>query len=198
MRRAILLFLLLMGCSPLAWSACTVTPTNGVFGTVTSFALNSTEQEISGSLTVQCDAVLLNLLTGNAITMQLSSASAAVSNRAILRRVDNPASTDTIPVRLCGAAGCNNNSETLIGGSYTWSGNALLDLLNTRRIGPARRLRLVADRHRAPRRDGDHQHYQRLHYHHCAKRQLRQRAAGQKLPGGGAGRRGDLHQRQRL
>ncbi len=134
MRRAIMLFLLLMGCSPLAWSACTVTPTNGVFGTVTSFALNSTEQEISGSLTVQCDAVLLNLLTGNAITMQLSSASAAVSNRAILRRVDNPASTDTIPVRLCGAAGCNNNSETLIGGSYTWSGNALLDLLNTRRI----------------------------------------------------------------
>jgi len=132
MRRAILLFLLLMGCSPLAWSACTVTPTNGVFGTVTSFALNSTEQEISGNLRIACDVVLLNLLTNNSVTMQVTGASAAASNRAIMRRVDNPASSDTIPVRLCGAAACASNSEALIGGSYTWNGALLLDLLSTR------------------------------------------------------------------
>lgn len=130
MRRLLFLFLLL--CAAPAWSACTVSTVNGAFGTVTSFVLNAGAQTTTGRLVVRCDAIL-NLLTNDSITLTLTGATVTATNRAAMKRSDNAAITDTIPVRLCGQANCANNSEINIGGnSYTWSGAALLELLGSR------------------------------------------------------------------
>jgi len=128
MRRLILL-LLLLGSSFHAWSACTVSTTNGAFGTVTSFAVNSTAQTTTANLLLRCDTVL-NLLTNDSVTLTLTGASAVATNRGAMKRTDNTAITDQIPVRVCGQSGCPANSEVTIGGtSYTWSGGVLLGLL---------------------------------------------------------------------
>ncbi|AIA25022.1 Csu type fimbrial protein [Kosakonia sacchari] len=129
--RRLLLLLLLLSCGP-AWSACTVSTTNGAFGSVTSFVLNATAQNTTASLIVRCDAAL-NLLTNDSITLTLTGASATASNRGVMKRSDNAAVTDAIPIRVCGQANCANNSEaTISGNSYTWSGAVLLALLGTR------------------------------------------------------------------
>lgn len=130
MRR--LLFLLLLLCSSQVWAACTVSTTNGAFGTVTSFVLNSTAQNTTANLIVRCDAAL-NLLTNDSVTLTLTGATATATNRGAMRRSDNAAVTDSIPVRVCGQANCANNSEATIGGtSYTWSGPTLLALLGSK------------------------------------------------------------------
>lgn len=130
MRRLILLLLLL--CSGQVWSACTVSTTNGAFGPVTSFVLNTTAQTASANLIVTCDAAL-NLLTNDSITLTLTGASATASNRGTMKRSDDSSITDIIPVRVCGQANCANNSEAAISGNtYTWSGGVLLALLGTR------------------------------------------------------------------
>ncbi len=129
MRRLVLL--LLFCCQPL-WAACTVATTNGAFGTVTSFVLNASAQSTSTNLLLRCDTVL-NLLTNDFVTLTLAGASATAANRGIMKRADDATSTDVIPLRVCGRAGCANNSELTIGGSsYTWSGSILLGLLGSR------------------------------------------------------------------
>lgn len=132
MRRLILL-LLLSCCSFQAWSACTISTTNGAFGTVTSFAVNSTAQTTTANLLLRCDAVL-NLLTNDSVTMTLTGASAVATNRGAMKRSDNSAIADQIPVRVCGAANCDAaGSEVTIGGAgYTWSGGVLLALLGSK------------------------------------------------------------------
>lgn len=131
MRRLILL-LLLLGSSFQAWSACTVGTTNAAFGTVTSFAVNSTAQNTTANLLVSCDAAL-NLLTNDSVTLTLTGASAVATNRGAMKRTDNNTITDQIPVRVCGQSGCPANSEMTIGGtSYTWSGAQLLGLLGSK------------------------------------------------------------------
>lgn len=126
-----LLLLLLLCCGP-AWSACTVSTTNGAFGTVTSFVLNAGAQSTSANLLLRCDTVL-NLLTNDTVTLTLTGASATAANRGTMKRADDATVPDVIPVRVCGRAGCANNSElTISGNSYTWSGSVLLSLLGSR------------------------------------------------------------------
>lgn len=130
MRR--LLLLVLLFCSGQAWSACTVSTTNGAFGTVTSFVLNATAQSTTANLILQCDATL-NLLTNDSATLTLIGASATATNRGVMKRTDDATVADTIPIRVCGQANCANNSEAVIGGTgYTWSGPTLLALLGSK------------------------------------------------------------------
>ncbi len=117
MRRLIVILVLLYSSFP-AWSACTVSTTNGAFGSVTSFVLNSNVQT-TANLIVRCDAAL-NLLTNDSVTLTLTGASATASNRGTLKRTDDATITDAIPVRVCGQSGCANSSEaTISGNSYT-------------------------------------------------------------------------------
>ncbi|WP_339026092.1 spore coat U domain-containing protein [Leclercia pneumoniae] len=131
MKRLLLLFVLLI-LSGASWGACTASTLNANFGSVTSFALSgSNEVQTTGTLVVNCDAIL-NLLTNDSITLTYTGATIAASNRATLKRTDNAAITDVIPVRLCGSSGCNTANEVQIGRTYTWSGNTLLGLLGSR------------------------------------------------------------------
>ncbi|WP_039056664.1 spore coat U domain-containing protein [Enterobacter sp. Bisph1] len=126
------LFLFLLLCCGPAWSACTVGTTNGALGAVTSFVLNASAQSTTANLLVRCDTVL-NILTNDSVTLTLIGASATASNRGAMKRSDDATVTDVIPLRLCGRAGCANNSELNIGGnSFTWSGSVLLGLLGSR------------------------------------------------------------------
>ena len=130
--RALLLLLLLFA-APEAWAACRVSTTNGAFGSVSSFTVNSTEQSTSASLVVQCD-VVLGLLNNDTITLTYTGATVSASNRATLKRSDNATVTDVIPVRMCAQSACASNNEIAIGGSYTWSGSSLLALLGSSRF----------------------------------------------------------------
>lgn len=143
MLRAGLLLLVLLGVSPLAWSVCTISTTAGTFGTVTSFALNSTIQTTTGTLIVQCDRVL-GLLTNDSVTMRITGATATAANRATLKRTDNATVADAIPIQVCGASGCANSSEVTVNTSaYTWSATALLGLLGQQRYAIPLYLRTV-------------------------------------------------------
>ncbi|EOT8830891.1 spore coat protein U domain-containing protein [Escherichia fergusonii] len=124
--------LLLLMVSGSCWAVCSVNTTNGALGTVTSFAVNNTVQTTSASLIVQCDKVI-GLLTNDTVKLTYTGATISATNRAILKRSDNNSVADAIPVRLCTQAACAGNSDINIGGSYTWSGNTLLDLLVTAR-----------------------------------------------------------------
>lgn len=127
----IVLFLLL-GLSAGAKAVCTATPpTSATFGTVTSFAVNSTPQNVNVPFSLSCDTVLNLLTTGDSVTMTYVSAVPAAGNRGGMQRTGNTA--DTIPIMLCGVNGCSSEVVTTAGGNtYTWSGDTLLSLLGTR------------------------------------------------------------------
>lgn len=129
MRKIYWLLLLVVGSfSSSAWSACTTTMANASFGSKTSVLINSTAQETSSNMVVTCDS-LLSLLGTDTITLQLASASTFSGTRATMT---NTATGDVVPIRLCGQASCATSSEVAIGSTYTWSGNVLLGLLNSR------------------------------------------------------------------
>lgn len=115
--RALLLLLLFTTASG-ARAACTVSTTAGAFGSVSSFTVNSTEQATSANLLVQCD-VVLGLLNNDTVTLTYTGATVSAGTRASLKRTDNTAVADVVPVRLCGQSGCASNSEVAIGSSYT-------------------------------------------------------------------------------
>lgn len=112
-------------------AVCTVTIANGGFGSLSSFTVNSTEQQTSVNLVVTCDAIL-NLLTSDTVSMNVQSASATVGTRPAMKRTDNLTVTDAIPVRVCGTSSCSNSTETPISQTYTWSGSTLLSLLGSK------------------------------------------------------------------
>ena len=131
LRRAGLLILLWLVSLPLQ-AACTVSMANGNFGTLTSFAVNSTEQQTSAILRVTCDTVLNLLAAGDTVTLNVASATASSGTRGAMKRTDNTTVTDAVPVRVCGTSSCTNSTETPVGSSYTWSGSTLLGLLTSK------------------------------------------------------------------
>ncbi|MTH46499.1 Csu type fimbrial protein [Intestinirhabdus alba] len=131
-RRVLWVWALLL-LTPGAWAACSTSAASAAFGSVSSFSVSGGEQATSASLLVQCD-VVLGLLNNDTITLTLTGATVTASGRAALKRTDNPAVTDVIPVRVCGQANCLNNSEIAVNGSYTWSGSALLALPGSSRF----------------------------------------------------------------
>ncbi|EPW3922318.1 Csu type fimbrial protein [Enterobacter sichuanensis] len=127
MRRLLCMLLLLVTSS--SWADCRVSTVNAAFGSVTSFALSgSGEVATTGTLVVACDA-LLNLLTGDTITLNFVSATVSANGRATMKRTDNATITDVIPTRLCGQSGCANNSEVQTSKTYTWDSSTLLNLI---------------------------------------------------------------------
>lgn len=131
MRRFFGLTILLWLMSTAAHAACTVTVANASFGSLSSFTVNSTEQQTSANLVVTCDTVL-NLLTSDTVSMNVQSVSASSGTRAAMKRTDNATITDVVPVRVCGTSSCSNSTETPVGQTYTWSGSTLLGLLTSK------------------------------------------------------------------
>ena len=119
---------LYLACAPLH-AACTIAMDSGSFGTFSSFTVKNSggEQQTSAWLTVSCTQ-LLGLLSTDSVTMKVVSATATSGSRAALKNGDNPAEVQTIPLRICGSASCNDGTETTIGNSYTWRGGALIAL----------------------------------------------------------------------
>lgn len=141
--RGILLVLLLFIAQPVS-AACTQGGQSGAFGTQSSFVINSTVQNTSTTLTLDCDTVL-NLLTSDSIKMTYLGATPVVSGtRGLLRRTDVPTNPDNVPVVVCTQAACAGSSEVQVGGTYTWSGNTLLNLLASKRYSLPIYLRTVA------------------------------------------------------
>ena len=119
------LVLLVVGAfSPAAWSACTVTFPNASLGSPTSIQVNTTAQQIEANLAISCGGILSVLSTNN-ISMRYATAGTSASSRATLT---NTVTGDVVPVRLCTAQLCANNSEVLVGGTYAWSGGTLAAL----------------------------------------------------------------------
>lgn len=132
MKRGFFLLALLFLFAPGLRAACAVSVGNAALGTLTSFSVSSNESQVAVNLVIECDTIL-NLLTNDSITLNYTSASLSADNRATLRRTDTPANPDAIPVRLCTRQNCSATTETTTGQSYTWSGNTLLGLLNSKR-----------------------------------------------------------------
>lgn len=142
--RRLLLLTLLMLVSTASWGVCTVSTVNASFGSVTSFALSgSNEVQTTGTLVVNCDAIL-NLLTNDSITLNYTTATVSANSRGTMKRTDNATITDVIPTRLCGQAGCASSSEVQIGKAYTWSGPTLLSLLGAKQYNIPLYFRTVA------------------------------------------------------
>lgn len=115
-----------------AQAACTVALANAAFGSLSSFTVNSTEQQTSANLVVTCDTVLSLLTAGDTISMNVLSATTTSGTRAAMKRTDNTTIPDVIPVRVCGTSTCSNSTETAVGSTYTWSGSTLLGLLSSK------------------------------------------------------------------
>lgn len=135
MRKVILTLILLLVCIPQAWSACRASFSNASpsLGTqVSSFVLNSTEQSSSLNLLLDCDTTL-TLLTNDSATLTAISPTPFVGDRAVMKRTDDPTSTDTIAFKLCGLTSCSAASEVTRIQGYTWTGGVLLTLLGAKR-----------------------------------------------------------------
>lgn len=142
MKRLMLFILLLF--SGGSWAACNVTTVNASFGSVTSFALSGTgEVATTGTLVVACDAIL-NLLTSDSVTLNFISASVSANGRGTMKRTDNTAIADVIPIRLCGQSGCASSSEVQTTKSYTWGGSTLLNLIGGKQYNIPLYFRTVA------------------------------------------------------
>jgi len=139
-----LLAALLLAIAMPAWSACTQGSQPASFGSQSSFVVNTTVQNTSATLTLDCDTVL-NLLTSDSIKLSYLGATPAVTGiRGLLRRTDEPANPDNVPVVVCVQSGCAGSSEVQAGGTYTWSGSTLLNLLASKRYTLPIYLRTVA------------------------------------------------------
>lgn len=135
MRHILLTLVLLLISISQAWSACRASFSNASpsLGTqVSSFVLNTTEQSSTLNLVLDCDSTL-SLLTNDSATLTAVSPTSFVGDRAVMKRIDDTNSTDTIAIKLCGLTSCSAASEVTRIQGYTWSGSVLLTLLGSKR-----------------------------------------------------------------
>ncbi|EKK5267720.1 spore coat protein U domain-containing protein [Cronobacter dublinensis] len=129
MMRLLLLMILLFSSLP-ALAACRVSGTNAAYGSQTSFVINSTVQTTTATLTVDCDTAF-NVLNNDFVTLTLTGATTSADTRPTLGRSGD--ATDRIPLQVCAQSGCSSGSELTLNGSYRWTGQALLNLLTSKR-----------------------------------------------------------------
>ena len=71
----LLFLLLLLACAIPGWAACTLPSSTASFGTVSSFAVNTTASNITANVNVNCGSgSVLSLLSTDYIRLQLASA----------------------------------------------------------------------------------------------------------------------------
>ena len=128
MRLLLLMILLIASLSSLA--ACRVSGTNAAYGSQSSFVINSTVQTTTATLTVDCDTAF-NVLNNDFVTLTLTGATTSADTRPTLGRSGD--ATDRIPLQVCAQSGCSSGSELTLNGSYRWTGQALLNLLTSKR-----------------------------------------------------------------
>ncbi|HGC6388808.1 TPA: spore coat U domain-containing protein [Cronobacter dublinensis] len=129
MMRLLLLMILLLSSLP-SLAACRVSGTNAAYGSQTSFVINSTVQTTTATLTVDCDTAF-NVLNNDFVTLTLTGATTSADTRPTLGRSGD--ATDRIPLQVCAQSGCSSGSELTLNGSYRWTGQALLNLLTSKR-----------------------------------------------------------------
>ncbi len=135
MRKVFFTLILLLITIPQAWSACraSFSNLNPSLGTqVSSFVLNNTEQSTTLNLLLDCDNTL-TLLTNDSVTLTAITPTVFVGDRAVMKRTDDPTSTDTIAFKLCGLNSCSAASEVTRIQGYTWNAGVLLTLLGSKR-----------------------------------------------------------------
>ncbi len=121
------LFLLLMACPLSGWAACTLPSSTASFGTVSSFAVNTTASATSASVNVNCGSgSILSLLSTDYVKIQLTSATFTSGTRGALKT--SSSGSDSIPVQLCSDSACGN--EMTIGGTtMSFSSSQLVNLV---------------------------------------------------------------------
>ncbi|MGB9096138.1 Csu type fimbrial protein [Erwinia sp.] len=122
-----LFFFLLLGCAFPGWAACTLPSSTASFGTVSSFAVNTTASATTANVNVNCGSgSVLSLLSTDYVRIQLASATYTSGTRATLKTAS--AGTDNIPLRTCTDTACA--TEIAVAGvTTTYSQAQLLNLL---------------------------------------------------------------------
>ena len=123
-----MLLLVLLLFSTAGQAACTLPAATASFGSLTSFAVNSTASTTSSSANVNCGSgSTLSLLDNNSITLQLTSATVTANTRGVLKR-SGDTGTDNVPLQLCTDSACT--SELRVGGTpYAYNQAQLLNLI---------------------------------------------------------------------
>jgi len=122
-----LLLLLLLAFPGVGVAACALSAPAASFGTVTTFAVNSTASTTSSNTNVNCGSGTLALLGTDNVTYAFTSASGVSGSRAVLKASSTGA--DAIPIQLCIDSACAN--EMLVGGRHVYDSAALLRLGST-------------------------------------------------------------------
>ncbi|AHG19222.1 hypothetical protein Z042_06020 [Chania multitudinisentens RB-25] len=101
-RMAMLAFIILVVAwgIPSAKAACSTPVVNASFGSVTSFAVNSTASTSSGSLSVNCGSSLATIFNTDTISVRLTASTFASGTQAIMKKVGD-SSGDNIPITVC-------------------------------------------------------------------------------------------------
>ena len=127
--RSALFFALLLGSfSGTLHAACALPASSASFGSVTSFAINSSASASSTTASVNCGSgSTISLLAANNITLRLASASNTVGTRGTLT-LAGASGGDNIPVQLCNVSTCA--SEMTIGATaITYNSTQLQGLI---------------------------------------------------------------------
>lgn len=105
-------------------AACTSTSGSGNFGTLTSFTVASTAQQVTATSGFTCSGSLLALAATNTVTTRIASTTYAIGTTA---RLFNAANNQYLPYIICSDSACA--TPVNVGSSYTWSSTSLLGLL---------------------------------------------------------------------
>lgn len=121
-----LTFILLISGSWLAQAACSISPTSSTasFGTLTSFAVTTSQTTLNGTYTLDCGPGLVVLLSSDNITVKLTNATFTYSATQGALGLDS----DRIPLQVCLDADCASE-VTLNGSGVVLSRGTLLNLI---------------------------------------------------------------------
>lgn len=125
-KRIVILALILLAAvwgSSSARAACATPVVNASFGSVTSFAVNSTASTSSGSLSVNCGSSLLTLFNSDTISVQLTGSTYSSGTQAIMK--PSSSSTDSIPITVCLSAQSCGTPMTIGAAATTFDSSQL-------------------------------------------------------------------------
>lgn len=107
-----------------AQAACTSTSGTGSFGSVTSFVVATTPQQVTATSGFTCTGGLLTLAATNTITAKIASTSNASGTTA---QMFNATNSEYLPYIICKDSGCG--TPVNVGATTTWTSTTLLGLL---------------------------------------------------------------------
>lgn len=118
------LLIMLAGWSGSVWADCTAGSSSTSFGSLSSFTLASSPQQVESGSGFFCTGGLLTLLSTNTVTATISSSANASG---MTPRLYNSSSNSYVPYSICSDSACSAIHN--IGTSKTWSATTLVGLL---------------------------------------------------------------------